>query len=124
MKTNQEKLKEAINIQRRMFARTYEQKVSCLIREKYTQDEEFAILARVVSCESNKSSRDDILAVMSVILNRADSGKYPNDPVSVVAAPYQFSCYTGDGITPNETVASVMRDALNGIRNNNYYGLY
>lgn len=44
MKTNQEKLKEAMNIQRRMFARTYEQKVSCLIREKYTQDEEFAIL--------------------------------------------------------------------------------
>lgn len=44
MKTNQEKLKEAMNIHRRMFARTYEQKVSCLIREKYTQDEEFAIL--------------------------------------------------------------------------------
>lgn len=26
------------------FARTYEQKVTCLIREKYTQDAEFAIL--------------------------------------------------------------------------------
>jgi len=84
-------------------------------------DEEFAILATVVSCEANKSSRDDILAVMSVILNRADSSRYPNDPVSVVAAPYQFSCYTGAGSVPNETVASVMRDALNGIRNNNYY---
>jgi hypothetical protein len=30
--------------QRRMLARTYEQKVSCLIRERYTQDEEFALL--------------------------------------------------------------------------------
>jgi hypothetical protein len=30
--------------QRRMLARTYNQKVSCLIREKYTQDEEFALL--------------------------------------------------------------------------------
>ena len=85
-------------------------------------DEEFGILAAVVSCEANKNSRDDILAVMSVILNRADSSKYPNDPVSVVAAPYQFSCYKGKSIVPNETVASVMRDALNGVRNNDYYG--
>lgn len=30
--------------QRRMLARTYNQKVSCLIRERYTQDEEFALL--------------------------------------------------------------------------------
>ena len=85
-------------------------------------DEEFGILAAVVSCEANKSSRDDVLAVMSVILNRADSSRYPNDPVSVVAAPYQFSCYKGKSITPSDTVASVMRDALNGVRNNNYYG--
>lgn len=85
-------------------------------------DEEFGILAAVVSCEANKNSRDDILAVMSVILNRADSSRYPNDPVSVVAAPYQFSCYKGNSITPNETVAAVMRDALNGVRNNDYYG--
>ncbi len=61
-------------------------------------EEEFGILAAVVSCEANKSSRDDILAVMSVILNRADSSRYPNDPVSVVAAPYQFSCYKGASI--------------------------
>lgn len=85
-------------------------------------DEDFGVLAAVVSCEANKSSKDDILAVMSVILNRTDSSRYPNDPVAVVAAPYQFSCYTGKGITPNETVASVMRDALNGVRNNDYYG--
>ena len=85
-------------------------------------DEDFKILAAVVSCEAKKTSRDDILAVMSVILNRADSSRYPNDPVSVVAAPYQFSCYKGLSIEPNELVASVMRDALNGVRNNKYYG--
>lgn len=85
-------------------------------------DEDFSVLAAVVSCEANKNSRDDILAVMSVILNRTDSSRYPNDPVSVVAAPYQFSCYTGKGIKPNEMVASVMNDALNGVRNNDYYG--
>lgn len=85
-------------------------------------DEEFAILASVVNCEANRSSRDDILGVMSVILNRADSPRYPNDPVSVVAAPNQFSCYTGNVGLVSDLVASVVRDALNGIRNNNYYG--
>jgi len=85
-------------------------------------EEEFAILAAVVSCEANKNSKDDILAVMSVILNRADSSRYPDDPVSVVAAPHQFSCYKGASIVPSEVVASVMNDALNGVRNNDYYG--
>jgi len=86
-------------------------------------EEEFAILATVVNCEAKRSSKDDILAVMSVILNRADSNRYPNDPVSVVAAPYQFSCYKGTiNNNVSESVKSVMKDALNGIRNHNYYG--
>ena len=85
-------------------------------------DEDFGILAAVVSCEAKKNSKDDILAVMSVILNRADSKRYPNDPVSVVAAKNQFSCYKGKSITPTDFVAGVMRDALNGVRNNDYYG--
>ena len=85
-------------------------------------EEDFAILAAVVSCEAKKTSKDDILAVMSVILNRTDSSRYPNDPVSVVAAPSQFSCYKGKSIAPSDLVASVMRDALNGVRNNDYYG--
>lgn len=85
-------------------------------------DEEFAILASVVNCEANRSSKDDILGVMSVILNRADSPRYPNDPVSVVAAPNQFSCYTGNVSPVSDLVSGVIRDALNGIRNNNYYG--
>lgn len=82
-------------------------------------DNQFAILATVVNCEANRSSRDDVLAVMSVILNRADRNGI--DPVSVVAAPYQFSCYTGAGTVVSESVASVMRDALGGVRNHNYY---
>ena len=56
------------------------------------------------------------------ILNRADNARYPNDPVSVVAAPNQFSCYKeGKTIVPTDFVANVMRDALNGVRNNKYY---
>lgn len=82
-------------------------------------DDQFAILATVVNCEANRSSKDDILAVMTVILNRADARGL--DPVSVVAQPYQFSCYTGEGSVVSDTVASVMRDALNGVRNHNYH---
>jgi competence protein ComGC len=84
-------------------------------------DEEFGILAAVVSCEANKNSKDDVLAVMSVILNRADTGRYANGPVGVVSAPYQFECYKGKSIVPSELVANVMNDALNGVRNNDYY---
>ena len=86
-------------------------------------DEEFAVLATVVNCEASKNGKDDILGVMSVILNRADSSRYPNDPVSVVAAPSQFSCYN-EGVVNNNVsgeVISVMKDALNGIRNNKFY---
>ena len=80
-------------------------------------EEQFNIVAGVVACEA--ADNDDALAVMSVILNRADSNRYPNDPVSVVAAKGQFSCYWKQG-DPNR-YASVVRDALNGIRNNKYY---
>ena len=80
-------------------------------------EEEFNIVAGVVACEAD--GRDDALAVMSVILNRADSGSYPGSPVGVVSAKGQFSCYWHPG-DPSK-YASVVRDALNGLRNNNYY---
>ena len=80
-------------------------------------EEEFNIVAGVVACEA--ASPDDALAVMSVILNRADSNRYPNDPVGVVSAPSQFSCYWKQ--RDPSRFASVVRDALNGVRNNNYY---
>lgn len=80
-------------------------------------EEEFNIVAGVVACEAG--GRDDALAVMSVILNRADSSRYPNTPVGVVSAKGQFSCYWKQG-NP-EKYADVVRDALNGVRNNNYY---
>jgi len=86
-------------------------------------DEDFMMLATVVNCEANRNSKDDVLGVMSVILNRADSSRYPNDPLGVVSAPHQFSCYKGViNYNVSEGVKAVIRDALNGIRNNNYYG--
>lgn len=79
-------------------------------------DDEFNIVAGVVACEA--ASKDDALAVMSVILNRADTRGMT--PVGVISQGNgsQFSCYLKQG-DPNR-YASVVRDALNGIRNNNY----
>lgn len=75
---------------------------------------EFSIVAGVVACEA--VSKDDALAVMSVILNRADARGMT--PVQVVSQAGQFSCYYHQG-DPSR-FASVVTDALNGIRNNNY----
>lgn len=78
-------------------------------------DGDFNIVAGVVACEA--AGKDDALAVMSVILNRADARGL--SPVGVVAQAGQFSCYNHLG-DPNR-YASVVTDALNGIRNNNYH---
>lgn len=78
-------------------------------------DSDFNVVSGVVTCEA--TSKDDALAVMSVILNRADARGLT--PLQVVAQPGQFSCYYKQG-NPS-TYASVVQDALNGIRNNNYH---
>ncbi len=92
-------------------------------------NEDYNLLVAVVSSESNKT-KDDILAVMSVILNRADgSGK---SPIEIITAKGQFSGYLKgyylrymnvDGSLTSATngVQEVVNDALDGIRNNNYY---
>lgn len=84
-------------------------------------DDEFYVVAAVVSCEANRASKDDILGVISVILNRADRNGI--SPVSVVSASGQFSCYNMyTNYTPTNVVKQTVSDALNGIRNNTYYG--
>lgn len=88
-------------------------------------EEDFAVVASVVNCEANRSSKDDVLAVISVILNRADrAGSSPKD---VVAAPNQFSCYNmyingsnSGTLNATSTVVQVVQEALNGLRNNRY----
>lgn len=79
-------------------------------------NDEFNVVAGVVACEA--VSKDDALAVMSVILNRADSRGMT--PLGVVAQGNgsQFSCYLKQG-NPSR-FASVVTDALNGIRNTTY----
>ncbi len=92
-------------------------------------EEDYNFFVAVVASESH-TNKDDILAVMSVILNRSDAtGK---TPVEIVTAPNQFAGYfdgyylrylNDDGSLNSSTslVEEVVTDALNGVRNNNYY---
>lgn len=48
-------------------------------------------MARVMYFESNRSSRDGMVAVGSVVMNRVASEDFPNDVCEVVAQPRQFA---------------------------------
>lgn len=48
-------------------------------------------MARAMYFESNRSSEDGMLAVGTVVMNRVNSPKFPNDVCSVVGQPNQFA---------------------------------
>lgn len=87
---------------------------------------DFTAVSAVINCEG--TSKDDMLAVASVILNRADARG--QNPLQVVSAPGQFTCYTmyvNGSASSSGGSDQVLTDALNGIRNNNYHsfnGMY
>lgn len=92
--------------------------------------EDFVLLAAVIASEANRSSEDDVLAVSSVILNRADENG--GNPIDVITARGQFSGYlggyyqryideNGNLINVSDSVIDTIHDALNGTRNNNYF---
>lgn len=97
-------------------------------RKYELSEEEFNLVVAVISGECNKNYIDDILAVTSVILNRSDAGY---SPAQVVSRPGQFSVYYeglyykylpgGSDYYRTTLVQEVVRDALNGVRNNGYY---
>ena len=94
-------------------------------------NDEYNFFVAVVASECARN-RDDALAVMSVILNRADY--YGISPVDVVKRPGQFSGYldgyylrylNDDGSLVNATrmdqIIDAVNDGLSGVRNNSYY---
>ena len=87
---------------------------------------DFVAVSAVINCEG--TSKDDMLAVASVILNRADARG--QTPLQVVSAAGQFTCYTmyvNGSASSSGGSDQVLTDALNGIRNNNYHsfnGMY
>ncbi len=48
-------------------------------------------LMRAMYFESNRSSQEGLLAVGTVVMNRVESHKFPNDVCSVVGQPRQFA---------------------------------
>ena len=96
---------------------------------------DFDLVVAIVSAEYEKS-RDDALAVISVILNRCDSPSWSSwagpTPVDQVIKKNQFEVYTiksylkymPDGALYNTQhylyAKEAVIDALNGIRNNKY----
>ncbi|WP_341365929.1 cell wall hydrolase [Yoonia sp. BS5-3] len=48
-------------------------------------------MARAMYFESNRSSRDGMIAVGSVVMNRAQSADFPNAVCAVVSQPNQFA---------------------------------
>ena len=130
-----EENKEEIFIQENPVLAKYENlpEKGFVVRDGNTKyeltNDEYNFFVAVVASESH-TNINDILAVMSVILNRSDAlGK---SPVEVVTSPGQFAgyfddCYlrflNDDGSLMSSTalVQEVVDDALNGIRNNYYY---
>lgn len=54
---------------------------------------EILILALTIFFESSGENYQGKVAVASVIRNRVDSNRFPNNYISVVIQPKQFSCY-------------------------------
>lgn len=62
-----------------------------------TQDQ-IRILAQTLMGEARGEGYEGMRAVAHVIRNRANSGRFPSDPVSVALQPYQFSTWnSGEG---------------------------
>lgn len=103
-------------------------------------ENDFNLLVAVVSAESS-GHVDDILGVISVILNRCEPtstwSSYYNDgtnPIVQITARGQFEVYSngsykkylpGGALYEKEKrilASEVVKDALNGVRNNDYLG--
>ena len=87
-------------------------------------------LMAIVAAEARNESKDDCLAVASVILNRCENEWHVNTfgegPIAQATAPKQFTGYGNSnyyealGGNVNDNVRQAVTDALNGVRNNDY----
>lgn len=92
---------------------------------KLTQDE-INLLTKIVALEGHpKYGYDGYLAIVTVILNRVESSRFPNTIRGVVSQPHQFSVYTTtrDPVY-NADVRNAVKDALAGKRSLEDYVLY
>lgn len=76
------------------------------------RDREDECLAGAVYFESKGESLDGQLAVAEVVLNRANSGRFPGSVCSVVFQPSQFSFVRGGDFPPIDRSSRAWREAL------------
>ena len=86
-------------------------------------DDKYQVLLEVVQQESGGQNYEAVLAVMSVITNRVDSGHYGGKDVwSVITAKTQFEAYGAGHYLRHrgkitDTTKRAVEDALNGKKN-------
>lgn len=92
--------------------------------EAYDYDEnDLAMLAAILECESGDQSYDGIIAVGSVIMNRVDSPRFANTISGVIFAPGQFSPVTSGRFAivlargAKESCIKAAKELLEGRRN-------
>lgn len=87
-------------------------------------DDDYTFVCKVVAAESDVNYEGS-LAVISNILNRVESSKYPNTILGVIKATWQYTGYYNPGThvypykkkVPSAHVKQAVTDALNGKRN-------
>ncbi|MDB5667773.1 MAG: cell wall hydrolase [Alphaproteobacteria bacterium] len=83
-----------------MRGRPLEEQVAAYERAE-TDNQEQDCLASAVYFEARGESLEGQLAVAEVVMNRADSGRYPSTLCGVVEQPWQFSFVNATGRIPN-----------------------
>jgi N-acetylmuramoyl-L-alanine amidase len=85
--------------------------------KKYTLNQkEMDVLARIIYSEARGESYKGQVAVGAVVMNRIQSGKFPNNIYDVVFQPGAFTA-VADGqywLTPNKTAYLAAQDVLRG----------
>ena len=84
--------------------------------------DDLVLLAALLQCEAGTSNYDALLAVATVVMNRVESGRFPNTLYDVIYQKGQFSPTWNGSLKkvlangPASLCYTVARDALNGKR--------
>lgn len=81
----------------------------------YISFADFDMMARVVYAESKTESFNGKVAVAEVILNRVESGSFPDTVAEVITQENAFSVYGASGAAPIDTECQeAVQEAVNG----------
>lgn len=89
---------------------------NCKGKNVYLTNDDIYLMAQVVYAESCAEPYEGKVAVASVILNRLQDNKFPNNIQGVIKQRAAFSCVRNGSITvtPDENCLRAVNDALNG----------